>query len=85
MPLDFVKIGRFEMAKVRIIQGTVVSGKTVSVGDVLDVDGSDYHFLVGAGRAVKYVEPEAVPEPEPKKEFGAFTKEVLESKKGRRK
>jgi hypothetical protein len=85
MALEFVKIGRFEMAKVRIIQGTVVNGKPVDVGSVVDVTGSDYHFLLGAGRAEKYVEPEAVPEPEPKKEFGAFTKEVIESKKGRRK
>jgi hypothetical protein len=57
MPADYVKVGRFEMARVKIISGTVVNGRPVGVGEVVDVSGSDYYFLVGAQRAVKYVEP----------------------------
>jgi hypothetical protein len=99
MPADYVKVGRFEMARVKIISGTVVNGRPVGVGDVVDVSGSDYYFLVGAQRAVKYVEPE-----KPKEEVVTapalpaepvvvaeakperyFVEEVVASKKGRRK
>jgi hypothetical protein len=90
MALEFVKIGRFEMAKVRIIQGVVIRGiGPVEVGAVVDVTGSEYHFLKGAGRVVDYVDPvnpedAAVVVPE-KTGFAPYTKEVFESKKGRRK
>jgi hypothetical protein len=92
MPADYVKVGRFEMARVKIISGTVVNGRPVGVGEVVDVSGSDYYFLVGAQRAVKYVEPE-----KPKEEVANvpvvaaevkpdryFVEEVVAEKKGKR-
>jgi hypothetical protein len=99
MPLEFVKVGRFEMAKVRVISGTVVNGSPAAVGSVHEVSASDAHFLIGAQRAVKYVEPEkpkdevvnvpALPaEPVVVAEVKPdryFVEEVIAPKKGRRK
>jgi hypothetical protein len=99
MPADYVKVGRFEMARVKIISGTVVNGRPVGVGEVVDVSGSDYYFLLGAQRAVKCVEPEKPKEEvinvsalpvEPvvvaeAKPDRYFVEEVIAPKKGRRK
>ncbi|HYD49545.1 MAG TPA: hypothetical protein VEB21_14410 [Terriglobales bacterium] len=54
--------------KIRITRNTMLDGKQVSVGDVVDALDRDAYYLVVNGKAVLYTEPEPTPEPEPKPE-----------------
>lgn len=44
--------------KIKIIKNTIIEGKCVSIGDVLDVSDAIGMYLIGLKRAIEHIETE---------------------------
>jgi len=61
MPVEFAKFAPGERTSIKItcFAGTIVDGKHVGTGEVVNASAHDALFLIGSGRAVRYVAPVA--------------------------
>lgn len=55
--LQFVKVGRFEMATVRVLQGCRLGGKSRAPGEICQVPASAASMAVGIGHAEPWGAP----------------------------